>query len=60
MNVNTYFGVRSLETVTKTISSLDTSAQCALFLGIGIAVYGYFKYGKGNKQVAKKSNIKVN
>lgn len=49
MNVNTYFGVRSLETVTKTISSLDTSAQCALFLGIGIAVYGYFKYGKGNK-----------
>ena len=53
MNVNTYFGVRSLETVTKTISSLDTSAQCALFLGIGIAVYGYFKYGKGNKANGK-------
>lgn len=53
MNVNTYFGVRSLEAVTKTISSMDPSAQCALFLGIGIAVYGYFKYGKGNKANGK-------
>lgn len=53
MNVNTYFGVKSLETVTGCIKAMDSSAQCALFLGIGIAIYGYFKYGKGNKTNGK-------
>ena len=43
--VNSYFGVRSLETVVEGFKSMDSKAQIAMFLGLGIAAYGYFKYG---------------
>ncbi len=46
MHINTYFGVRSLETVVNGIKSLDSKAQAALFIGVGLGVYGYFKYGR--------------
>lgn len=51
MNLNCYFGVRSLEAVVTGIKSMDTKAQIALFACAGIAAYGYFKYvkGKGKK-----------
>jgi len=50
MNINGYFGVRSLEAVVGGIKSLDSKAQVALFLGVGLAVYGYFKYGKKDQK----------
>ena len=46
MSINGYFGVRSLEAVMDGLKSMDSKAQIALFLGAGIAVYGYFKYGR--------------
>lgn len=49
MKINGYFGVRSLEAIVDGLKSMDSKAQIALFLGAGIAVYGYFKYIKGGK-----------
>ena len=53
MNINGYFGVRSLEAIVG-IKSLDSKAQVALFLGVGLAVYGYFKYGKKENNNGKR------
>lgn len=54
MNLNCYFGVRSLEAVVAGVRSMDTKAQIALFACAGIAVYGYFKYVKGEKKNGKR------
>lgn len=54
MNLNCYFGVRSLEAVIKGIRSMDTKAQIALFACAGVLGYGYLKYGR--KKKAKKEN----
>lgn len=54
MNINGYFGVRSLEAIVGGIKSLDSKAQVALFLGVGLAVYGYFKYGKKENNNGKR------
>lgn len=56
MNLNCYFGVRSLETIVNGIRSMDTKAQIALFACAGIAGYGYFRYVKGAKK--KNGNCK--
>lgn len=53
MNLNCYFGVKSLETIVLGIRSMDTKAQIALFAAAGLGVYGYFRYVKANKE--KKS-----
>lgn len=53
MSINGYFGVRSLEAVMDGLKSMDSKAQIALFLGAGIAVYGYFKYGRKEKSNGK-------
>lgn len=50
MSINGYFGVRSLEAVMDGLKSMDSKAQIALFLGAGIAVYGYFKYGRKERK----------
>ena len=49
MNLNCYFGVRSLETIVEGIKNMDSKAQIALFVGAGLAAYGYFKYVRPNK-----------
>ena len=54
MKINGYFGVRSLEAIVDGLKSLDSKAQAALFIGAGIAVYGYFKYGKKEKKEPRK------
>lgn len=59
MNINGYFGVRSLEAVVSGIKSMDSKAQIALFLGIGVAAYGYFKYGKGEKNNGKRKEAQT-
>ena len=51
MNLNCYFGVRSLETIVKGIKNMDSKAQIALFLGVGLLGYGYFKYNYKQKEV---------
>lgn len=53
MKWNGYFGVRSLETVVNGVRALPKEAQVALFIGIGIAAYGYFKHKYGNKKESK-------
>ena len=61
MNMTGYFGVRSLEAVVGGIKSLDSKAQMALFVGAGLAIYGYFKYVKGGDKDgdSKKAQIKI-
>jgi hypothetical protein len=59
MNINGYFGVRSLEAVVGGIKSMDSKAQIALFLAIGIAGYGYFKYGKGGNNNVKRKEART-
>jgi len=54
MNFNCYFGVRSLETIVTGVRNMDTKAQIALFAGLGVAAYGYFKYVKGGKNNGKR------
>lgn len=54
MKINGYFGVRSLEAVIDGLRSMSSKAQIALFLGGGIAAYGYFKYGKKEKKEPRK------
>lgn len=54
MSINGYFGVRSLEAIVDGLKSLDNKAQAALFISAGIAVYGYFKYGKKGKKEPRK------
>ena len=49
MKCNTYFGVRSLEMVINGVRALPKEAQVALFVGIGIAAYGYFKHKYSDK-----------
>lgn len=49
MSINGYFGVRSVEAVVDGLKNMDTKAEVALFIGLGIAAYAYFKYGKGGK-----------
>lgn len=46
MRLNGYFGVRSLEVIAEGLKSLSPEAQGCLFIGLGIAAYGYFKYGR--------------
>lgn len=53
MNLNCYFGVQSLRAVVDGIKSMDSKAQIALFAGLGVAAYGYFKYGRGGKNNGK-------
>lgn len=53
MKWNGYFGVKSLETVVNGVRVLPKEAQVALFIGIGIAAYGYFKHKYGNKKESK-------
>lgn len=50
MKWNGYFGVRSLETVVNGIRALPKEAQIALFVGVGIAAYGYFKHKYGKEK----------
>lgn len=54
MNLNCYFGVRSLETIVEGIKNMDSKAQIALFAGAGLAAYGYFKYGRRKKDDGNK------
>ena len=54
MNLNCYFGVRSLEAVVTGIRSMDTKAQIALFACAGVAAYGYFKYVKSKDKKASQ------
>lgn len=54
MSINGYFGVRSIEAVMDGLKHMDPKAEVALFIGLGIAAYGYFKYGKGNADGDKK------
>lgn len=54
MNLNCYFGVQSLKAVVDGIKSMDTKAQIALFAGLGVAAYGYFKYGRKEKNDGKR------
>lgn len=49
MSINGYFGVRSIEAVVEGLKNMDYRAEIALFIGVGLAAYGYFKYGKGGK-----------
>ena len=49
MKLNCYFGVQSLKAVVDGIKSMDSKAQIALFAGVGLAAYGYFKYGRKEK-----------
>lgn len=57
MRLNGYFGVRSLEVIAEGLKSLSPEAQGCLFIGLGIAAYGYFKYGRrennGNSKKAR-------
>lgn len=50
MSINGYFGVRSVEAVVDGLKHMDPKAEIALFIGVGLAAYGYFKYGKGEKK----------
>lgn len=54
MSINGYFGVRSIEAVMDGLKHMDPKAEVALFIGLGITAYGYFKYGKGNNDGGKK------
>lgn len=58
MNLTGYFGVRSLEAIVEGVKSLDSKAQIALFLGVGLLGYGYFKYNNKQKTIIKE--VKVN
>lgn len=49
MHFNTYFGVKSMEAVIDGLKNMDYRAEIALFIGAGLAAYGYFKYGRRNK-----------
>jgi hypothetical protein len=53
MRVNGYFGVRTVEAIIDGLKHMDTKAEVALFIGLGIAAYGYFKYGKDGKKDGK-------
>lgn len=59
MNINGYFGVRSLEAVVGGITRLDTKAQIALFAAVGMVGYGYFKYIKGGKDNGKRKEART-
>ncbi len=54
MSINGYFGVRTVEAIVEGLKNMDTKAECCLFIGIGIAAYGYFKYGKGGNRDGKQ------
>ena len=50
MRVNGYFGVRTVEAIVDGLKGMDPRAEVALFLAVGIAAYGYFKYGKKDRK----------
>lgn len=57
MNLNCYFGVRSLETIVEGIKNMDSKAQIALFLGVGLLGYGYFKYNHKQNTIIKEVKV---
>ena len=54
MRINGYFGVRTVEAIIDGLKNMDPKAETALFIGLGIAAYGYFKYGKEGKTNGKR------
>lgn len=60
MSINGYFGVKSIEAVVDGLKHMDPKAEIALFLGLGLAAFGYFKYGKGGDKNVNDNKRKSN